>query len=286
MKTVKALVGRQRAQERALLRRERHARRDAARHRHAGALPQGRRTAQGRGCAARGRRGAGGNVKILTTCPSCLQGLSRYGDDLKNGLLEADYIVVEMARQILGEDWMPRLRGRGQRRRHRTGAGLSAARLHWHATSRQPMNAAASTPTTDRADGAQAVARARGGLRRRRELPHSVRADARLFAVGRGAGPRPGPGSAADRQARGRHRRARAGRPLRGAAALLRRPRHRHLLLGLPVPPGLASRTSCGAGTSSAWPRPASTATRRCAGQAAGARPAAAAATVHGTRPP
>ncbi|MEN9781171.1 MAG: hypothetical protein RL014_2319 [Pseudomonadota bacterium] len=48
-----------------------------------------------------------GNVKVLTSCPSCLQGLSRYGNDLNNGLLEADYIVVEMARQILGENWMP-----------------------------------------------------------------------------------------------------------------------------------------------------------------------------------
>jgi Fe-S oxidoreductase len=48
-----------------------------------------------------------GNVKILTSCPSCLQGLSRFGDDLNNGLLEADYIVVEMANQILGKDWMP-----------------------------------------------------------------------------------------------------------------------------------------------------------------------------------
>jgi len=47
------------------------------------------------------------NVKILTSCPSCLQGLSRYGDDLQNGLLEADYIVVEMANQILGKDWLP-----------------------------------------------------------------------------------------------------------------------------------------------------------------------------------
>lgn len=47
------------------------------------------------------------NVKILTSCPSCLQGLSRYGDDMKNGLLEADYIVVEMAMQILGKDWLP-----------------------------------------------------------------------------------------------------------------------------------------------------------------------------------
>ncbi len=47
------------------------------------------------------------NVKILTSCPSCLQGLSRFGDDMKNGLLEADYIVVEMAKHILGEEWMP-----------------------------------------------------------------------------------------------------------------------------------------------------------------------------------
>ena len=47
------------------------------------------------------------DMKILTSCPSCLQGLTRYGADLQNGLLEADYIVVEMARRILGEDWMP-----------------------------------------------------------------------------------------------------------------------------------------------------------------------------------
>ncbi|MFZ4288472.1 DUF3683 domain-containing protein [Variovorax sp. HJSM1_2] len=46
------------------------------------------------------------NVKILTSCPSCLQGLSRYGNDLQNGLLEADYIVVEMANKILGESWL------------------------------------------------------------------------------------------------------------------------------------------------------------------------------------
>mgnify|MGYP006178524777 CR=1 FL=1 len=56
---------------------------------------------------AAGTVGAKDNVKILTSCPSCLQGLTRYGDDLNNGLLEADYIVVEMARQILGEDWLP-----------------------------------------------------------------------------------------------------------------------------------------------------------------------------------
>jgi len=56
---------------------------------------------------ASGAVGAKDNVKILTSCPSCLQGLKRYEDDLQNGLLEADYIVVEMANQILGKDWMP-----------------------------------------------------------------------------------------------------------------------------------------------------------------------------------
>ncbi|MEI7531730.1 MAG: FAD/FMN-binding oxidoreductase [Betaproteobacteria bacterium] len=44
-----------------------------------------------------------GNVKILTSCPSCLQGLSRFNDDSGT---TADYIVVEMARHLLGENWM------------------------------------------------------------------------------------------------------------------------------------------------------------------------------------
>jgi Fe-S oxidoreductase len=56
---------------------------------------------------AAGTVGAQDNIKMLTSCPSCLQGLTRYGDDLNNGLLEADYIVVEMANQILGKDWLP-----------------------------------------------------------------------------------------------------------------------------------------------------------------------------------
>ncbi|MDO9188802.1 MAG: (Fe-S)-binding protein, partial [Sulfurimicrobium sp.] len=41
-------------------------------------------------------------MKILTSCPSCLQGLSRYNDDTG---IEADYIVVELARHLLGENW-------------------------------------------------------------------------------------------------------------------------------------------------------------------------------------
>jgi len=42
-------------------------------------------------------------VKVLTSCPSCLQGLSRYGEDTG---VEADYIVVEIARHVLGQDWL------------------------------------------------------------------------------------------------------------------------------------------------------------------------------------
>ncbi|HKX94074.1 MAG TPA: (Fe-S)-binding protein, partial [Methylibium sp.] len=108
MKTVKALVGPNvRKSERCCgesgtlgvtrpdiatqvrFRKEEELRRDEATLRASGAVP------------------AEGPVKILTSCPSCLQGLSRYGNDLNNGLLEADYIVVEMARKILGEDWLP-----------------------------------------------------------------------------------------------------------------------------------------------------------------------------------
>jgi FAD/FMN-containing dehydrogenase/Fe-S oxidoreductase len=108
MKTVKALLGDQvRKSERCCgesgtlgvtrpdiatqvrFRKEEELRRDEAALRASGAVP------------------ATGEVKILTSCPSCLQGLKRYGDDLANGLLEADYIVVEMAGKILGKDWMP-----------------------------------------------------------------------------------------------------------------------------------------------------------------------------------
>src|SRR3990167_3693002 len=56
---------------------------------------------------ASGAVGAQDNIEILTSCPSCLQGITRYGNDLQNGLLEADYIVIEMAKQILGENWLP-----------------------------------------------------------------------------------------------------------------------------------------------------------------------------------
>ena len=45
-----------------------------------------------------------GDIKILTSCPSCQQGLSRYNDDSGT---TTDYIVVEMAKHLLGENWLP-----------------------------------------------------------------------------------------------------------------------------------------------------------------------------------
>jgi FAD/FMN-containing dehydrogenase/Fe-S oxidoreductase len=54
--------------------------------------------------AAAGEAGAfEGPVKVLTSCPSCLQGLSRYSDETG---VDADYIVVELARNRHGENWM------------------------------------------------------------------------------------------------------------------------------------------------------------------------------------
>jgi FAD/FMN-containing dehydrogenase/Fe-S oxidoreductase len=44
-----------------------------------------------------------GEVKVLTSCPSCLQGLARYNNDTGT---DADYIVVEIAKHMLGPDWM------------------------------------------------------------------------------------------------------------------------------------------------------------------------------------
>jgi FAD/FMN-containing dehydrogenase/Fe-S oxidoreductase len=41
-------------------------------------------------------------VKILTSCPACQQGLARYTDDTG---LQTDYIVIEMANKIYGKDW-------------------------------------------------------------------------------------------------------------------------------------------------------------------------------------
>ena len=43
-------------------------------------------------------------MKVLTSCPSCLQGLSRFDNDAG---AEADYIVVELAKHVLGDNWMP-----------------------------------------------------------------------------------------------------------------------------------------------------------------------------------
>lgn len=43
-----------------------------------------------------------GSLKLLTSCPACQQGLSRYGDDTG---LEVSYIVEELAKGRLGDSW-------------------------------------------------------------------------------------------------------------------------------------------------------------------------------------
>jgi len=47
--------------------------------------------------------GFDGAVRVLTSCPACLQGLSRF-EETSN--VQADYIVVELARHLLGDNWM------------------------------------------------------------------------------------------------------------------------------------------------------------------------------------
>jgi len=54
-------------------------------------------------------RVAAGEVKLLTSCPACQQGLAKYADDTG---LETDYVVVELARRQYGENWQARFQGR------------------------------------------------------------------------------------------------------------------------------------------------------------------------------
>jgi len=57
-----------------------------------------------KGVAAIESSGHKGEVKMLTSCPSCLQGLTRFADDTG---VQSDYIVVELARTLLGAQWLP-----------------------------------------------------------------------------------------------------------------------------------------------------------------------------------
>lgn len=42
------------------------------------------------------------DVKMMTSCPACVQGLSRYRDETG---MDTDYIVVELAKGLFGDDW-------------------------------------------------------------------------------------------------------------------------------------------------------------------------------------
>lgn len=50
-------------------------------------------------------------VKLLTSCPACQQGLTRYGDETG---LKTDYIVVEMVNRLMGNNWQQRFIDRVQ----------------------------------------------------------------------------------------------------------------------------------------------------------------------------
>jgi Fe-S oxidoreductase len=52
-----------------------------------------------------------GEVKLLTSCPACQQGLAKYADETG---LATDYIVVELARHLLGEGWQQRFLDRAK----------------------------------------------------------------------------------------------------------------------------------------------------------------------------
>ncbi len=110
MKTVKALVGDDVLQERALLRRVaarfgvtrpdistqvRFRKEEELRKDEAALRAQPARSAQ--------RATSRSSPAARAACRAS----RATSDDLNNGLLEADYIVVEMADKILGEDWMP-----------------------------------------------------------------------------------------------------------------------------------------------------------------------------------
>jgi len=45
---------------------------------------------------------AGKNVRLVTACPACQQGLSRYQSQTG---MEVSYVVVELAKNLLGDDW-------------------------------------------------------------------------------------------------------------------------------------------------------------------------------------
>jgi Fe-S oxidoreductase len=53
----------------------------------------------------------GGEVKLLTACPACQQGLAKYADETG---LKTDYLVVELAGRMLGEGWQQRFLDRVQ----------------------------------------------------------------------------------------------------------------------------------------------------------------------------
>jgi hypothetical protein len=90
-------------------------------------------------------------AKVLTSCPACLQGLSRYRDDVG---VESDYIVVELASNRLGEKWQTEFLDKVNRGLSfpRAGVGMQSGR-------------ASVPPPPPQGRPARGSPRARGGVR-------------------------------------------------------------------------------------------------------------------------
>ncbi|MFZ2301958.1 MAG: FAD/FMN-binding oxidoreductase [Gallionella sp.] len=56
-----------------------------------------------KGADALRANGYDGAIKVLTSCPACHQGLSRYDEDIGT---TSEYIVIEMAQRLLGKNWL------------------------------------------------------------------------------------------------------------------------------------------------------------------------------------
>jgi hypothetical protein len=125
------LIGDQVVEERTLLRRKRHPGRDAPRH-HPPRCASARKRNSARTrppCAS--LIGAVAETAQCGQDPHLLPELPAGPEPLpgrpENGLLEADYIVVEMANQILGPELDAGVRRRANAGRYRAGAGVKAA---------------------------------------------------------------------------------------------------------------------------------------------------------------
>ncbi len=200
-----------------------------------------------RGEAALRAQGAVGDLKILTSCPSCLPGpvplRGRLVQWAARGRLHRRRDGAPHPRRGLDAP----LRRPRQRRRHRARARLARRRLDRSTRAAMPAPTAVTLHQRSRVlevafdDGASF------------RIPFELMRVYSPSAEVQGHGPGQEVLQTGKRDV-GRHGH-RAGGPLRAAAPVFRRPRHRHLLVGLSLSPRRAARHALAALRDSAWPR-------------------------------